>query len=60
MAFSITTLRIRGLYVTVGISIITLSITTLYHYAEYHFAKGCIFYCYAECHYAERRYAGCQ
>jgi hypothetical protein len=30
------------------------------NYAERHFAGWHIFYCNAECHYDERRYAGCR
>jgi hypothetical protein len=54
--FSTMTLSIYGLFARFRIfRIPTLSITTLCHYAECR-----IFYCYAECRYAERHYAECR
>jgi hypothetical protein len=51
MTFSIMTLIIKGLYVT-------LNITMLCHYAKCHYAECCVFiYLYTECHYAECRLA---
>jgi hypothetical protein len=52
MSFSITTLGIMGLFVTLSINDTQLSSIEC-HYSE------CHVFCNAECHYAECRYVEC-